>query len=100
MQEGTAQTIDVLINLDLTKFPTSNLPGFDARSAILVRSGICIGRIPQATQEGHAAAAIIARLPDGQYVIIETTLRLFGAAAGALQAAENESRHEQAAGKN
>lgn len=43
-----------------------------------------IGGIPNVTNKGHAAVAVLVRLPDGSTVVGSTTLRLLWNAARAL----------------
>lgn len=82
--------VDVLLNLDLTKNPIANLPEFNPDKCKEIRTGICIGRVPRGTKGGNSTVMVIAKLPSGEHVVIETTLMLFAAAADVFRAAEKD----------
>lgn len=82
--------VDVLLNLDLTKNAIANLPEFSPDKCKEIRTGICIGRVPRGTAQGNSTVMVIAKLPNGEHVVIETTLKLFAAAADVFRAADKD----------
>ena len=92
--------IDVLLNLDLTQNPVSNLPDFDPTKCKVIRTGVCIGRIPKGTVEGNSTVMVIAKLPNGEHVVIETSLMLFAAAADVFRAADKDDAKKSTEAKN
>lgn len=92
--------IDILLNLDLTKNPVTNLPELDPSKCKVIRSGVCIGRMPKGTAQGNSTVMIIAKLPNGEHVVIETSLMLFAAAADTFRAADKDDAKKSAEAKN
>lgn len=92
--------IDILLNLDLTKNPVTNFPELDPTTCKVIRTGVCIGRMPKGTVEGNSTVMIIAKLPNGEHVVIETSLMLFAAAADTFRAADKEDAKKSIQAKN
>lgn len=83
--------IDVLLNLDLSKNEVTNLPELHTKPKVHIRTGICIGRMPEGTVEGASTVMIMAKLPSGEHVVLETSLKLFAAAADVFRAADKDA---------
>lgn len=66
------------LTMDIDAQPWRDLDG--APSGMLAR----IAGIPRGTNHGNAAVALAVQLPDGSWVIAQTTLRLIHAAVKAL----------------
>lgn len=92
--------IDVLMNLDLSKYPVSNLPDFKPDKCIHIRKDICFGRMPQGTVEGKSTVMIIAKLPNGEHVVIENSLANFAAAADIFRACDRDAEKKSTEAKN
>ena len=92
--------VDVLLNLDLTKNAVYNLPDLDPDKANVVRSGICFGRMPKGTKSGNSTVMIMAKLPDGSHVVLETSLKLFAAAADVFRAADKDAEQKSTEARN
>lgn len=67
---------------DLGAAPWSDIDGGRVTGGRVER----IGLLPEGTTGGRASVALLVRLPNGRYVIAETTWRLFRAAAATLAA--------------
>lgn len=77
---------ELAVRPDLSRDPWPDLqPAADA-GRLLQASLDRIGLLPNGTTGGRASVALVATLPDGTPVVMETTLALFATAARALLA--------------
>ena len=74
-------TLDITPNLDAT-------PWTDLKDVKQLGRISRVGRLPEGTSGGKSTVVLLITMPDGQQVLGETTLALFAAAAGAMQAAD------------
>lgn len=91
--------IDVLLNLDLTQHPVTNMPDFDPQTAEEILAPLCFGRIPHAMASGASAVAIIAQTKSGHIKIV-TSMKLFRAAADVFAAQDKEEELKRLRGGN
>ena len=78
----------IKLNLDdgegfLERFPDAYKNGLD-KLVIAENNEILVGTLQGGMTSGNPSVGIFAKLPDGNYVFIETSVRLFQMAAAAM----------------
>ena len=70
---------------------TGGMPELQGRDAVRVEN-MTITSLSAGLQSGKPSVAVVIDLPDGRYVMAETSLALFLTAADALKAAHGDPR--------
>jgi len=94
--------ISLMINLNAIT-EKIQLNGFEespSSKRIHIVEPIEIARIPDRTRDGKSSVMLIAKLPDGKFVMLEQTLKNIGAAIDLFRAADKDDEEKRGKAKN